>query len=169
MERTFAVAVRDGSDLFLWLRLKRDIDGDIYYVFPTGRTGKEWKKWNPHGSHHASGQRHHKSFNHPFFIEMRQKPDDNFKGSETMITRPVASHEPRAFDVICNPLDFVEVMEIPIGIISQKTYEATISVDLTEADGPPHVIALGQVVEQRAFTDATPWIWVTVSHHALTY
>src|SRR5215472_9803105 len=69
MQRRFAVAFRDGSDLFLWLWIKRASKGDIYYFIPTGRTGRKWERWNPHRSHHASGQRHHKSFNHPFFVE----------------------------------------------------------------------------------------------------
>jgi hypothetical protein len=49
-EQMFAVAVRDGNDLFLWIRLRRAASGDLYYMFPTGRSGPEWKKWNPHGS-----------------------------------------------------------------------------------------------------------------------
>jgi hypothetical protein len=163
MERIFAVAIRDGRDLFLWLRIKRDARGDIYYLIPTGRTGGKWKKWNPHGSHHRDGWRHHKSFNRPFFREQRQEPDDNFKGSETMITRPIASYEPRAFGIICNPAEFSEVLEVPVSILSAKTYETTISIDLTEPGGPVIVTALGQVVLQHALSDATPWIWVSVS------
>ena len=45
MERMFAVAVRDGNDLFLWMRLRRAARNDIYYVLPTGREDDpEWKK-----------------------------------------------------------------------------------------------------------------------------
>ena len=50
MERMFAVAVRDGLDLFLWIRIKRAATGDLYYMFPTGRDAKEFKRWDPHGS-----------------------------------------------------------------------------------------------------------------------
>ena len=49
MERVFAVAVRDGQDLFLWFRVKRARLGDIYYMIPTGGSGPDWKKWDPHG------------------------------------------------------------------------------------------------------------------------
>src|SRR6266567_3481005 len=42
-EKMFAVAVRDGADLFLWLRIRRAASG-IYYVFATGREEEpDWK------------------------------------------------------------------------------------------------------------------------------
>jgi hypothetical protein len=63
MDRMFAVAVRDGKDLFLWIRIRRAAAGDIYYMFPSGREGDDWKKYNPHGSLHKDGQLHHKGFN----------------------------------------------------------------------------------------------------------
>ena len=55
MERMIAVAVRDRSHLFLWMRVRR-AEGDIYYALPTGREeDPEWKKWNPHGSGTETG------------------------------------------------------------------------------------------------------------------
>jgi hypothetical protein len=164
MQRMFAVAVRDGGDLFLWIRIRRATLGDIYYAFPTGRSGRDWQKWNPHGSHHKDGRSHHKSFNKKIFAAPRQKPDSDFEGSYTWITRPIATHEPRAFGVICDPAKFSEVMEVPASILSSKTYETHISIDLTEPGGPPILTALGEVVAQRAFSDASPWIWVSVTN-----
>jgi hypothetical protein len=81
-ERMFAAAVRDERDLFLWIRIKRARLGDIYYMFPSGRGEPEWKKWNPHGSHHKHGRRHHKSFDQKILAEQRQKPDSAFKGQK---------------------------------------------------------------------------------------
>ena len=167
MERFFAVAIRDGQDLFLWFRVRRASLGDIYYMIPTGGSGPDWKKWDPHGSHHKDGRRHHKSFGQKILAEQRQKPDSDFTGSETLITRPIASHEPRASGVICNPIEFSEVMEVPASLLSSKRYETYISIDLTEPDGPPIVTALGEVVAQQAFRDAPPWIWVTVTNNPL--
>jgi hypothetical protein len=165
MERFFAVAIRDGQDLFLWCRIRRASLGDIYYIIPIGRSWPDWKKWNPHGSHHKSGQRHHKSFGKEIFPERRQKPDSAFTGSETLITLPIASHQPRAFGAICNPAEFSEVMEVPVSMLSSKTYETFISIDLTQPDGPPTVTALGVVVAQHVFKDAPPWIWVTITNN----
>lgn len=165
MERMFAVAVRDEGDLFLWIRIRRAKLGDIYYAFPIGRSERDWQQWNPHGSHHKDGRRHHKSFDKKIFPAQRQKPDSDFKGSETLITRPIATHEPRTFGVICDPAKFSEVMEMPSSILSSKKYETYISIDLAEPHSPPILTALGEVVAQRAFSDAAPWIWVTVTNN----
>lgn len=98
-ERMIAVAVRDGDDLFLWIRIIRSPDGDVYYVFPTGRADDEWKAWNPHGSLHKDGRFHHKSFNKKIFPANHQKPDANFKGTLQLVSRPISSDEPRLVGV----------------------------------------------------------------------
>jgi hypothetical protein len=161
--RLFAsVAIRDGQDLFLWLRVRRASSG-IYCVIPIGRSWPDRKEWNPHGSHHRDGRRHFKSFGKRIFpAGQRQKPDSDFTGSETLITWPIASHEPRAVGVICDRAEFYEVMEVPASILSSKKYETHILIDLTEPDVPP-IVAFGEVVAQQAFKDAPPWIWVTVT------
>ncbi len=135
-EKMFAVAVRDGTDLFLWIRIRRAESG-IYYVFATGREEEaEWKKWNPHGSQHKDGRFHHKSFDHKVFPpEQRQKPDADFKGTEQLVTRPIAPDEPRLVGVICDPAKFDAVLEVPVSILSAKKYETYVAVDLTEPDG----------------------------------
>jgi hypothetical protein len=162
-ERMLAVAVRDGKDLFLWIRLRRSADGDVYYMFPTGREGPEWKKWNPHGSLHKDGNLHHKSFDKKFLAKQGQKPDSDFKGSENWVTRPIARDEPRAFGAICNPAEFAEVMEVPADILSPKKYDTQVAVDLTEPDGKPSGNASdGEIIHQHAFTDSVPWFLVSV-------
>src|SRR5215831_3067689 len=125
MERMLAIAVRDGADLFVWIRLRRAARTYIYYVLPTGREhDPEWKKWNPHGSWHRDGRLHHKSFDKKLLpAEQRQNPDDEFKGTHQLINRGIASDEPRAFGVSCDPTKFSEVVEIPVGILSVKHYE----------------------------------------------
>ena len=105
LERMFAIAVRDGDDLFLWVRLRRAARNDIYYVLPTGREDDaEWKEWDPHGSWHQDGSLHHKSFNRKMLpAESRQKPNVEFKGTHNLITRGIASDEPRALGVAMRP------------------------------------------------------------------
>jgi len=161
-DRMFAVAIRDGKDLFLWLRIRRAKLGDIYYAIPTGRPEGEWKRWNPHGSHHKDGRSHHKSFNEKIIAERRQKPDSDFRGTEHLITRPIASDEPRAFGESCDPAKFSDLMELPISMISSKKYETNIAVDLTEPHGEPIITPGGKIIAQKSFTDSIPWILVTV-------
>jgi hypothetical protein len=158
----FAVAVRDGNDLLLWIRIKRAKAGDIYFMFPTGRKGLVWKRWDPHGSLHKDGNFHHKSFDRKIFPRRRQKPDSYFKGTEQLVTRPIASDEPRAFNVPCDPAKFLDVMEVPVGLLSSKKYETNVSIDVTEPGGQPIITPGAQILVQRAFSDAIPWILVTV-------
>jgi hypothetical protein len=162
MERMFAVAIRDEKNLFLWLRIRRAPEGDVYVMLPTGRQTAEWKKWNPHGSQHKDGHFHHKSFDRKLIAQERQKPDCNFRGTENLITRPIASDEPRAFGVICNPAEFSGVLEVPANMLSTKKYEMSISIDLTEPDSPPIITPGSRIVAQRAFNDSIPWILVSV-------
>jgi hypothetical protein len=165
MERMFAVAVRDGNDLFLWMRLRRAARNDIYYVLPTGREDDpEWKKWNPHGSWHRDGRLHHKSFNMRMSpAEVRQEPNSELKGTHNLVTRGIASDEPRAFGVTCDPTKFSDVMEIPVGILSPKRYETYTSIDVTEPGMQPRLMGGSEkLLKQRVFDDAMPHIAVTV-------
>lgn len=161
-EHMLAVAVRDGKELFLWLRIRRAPTGDLYYIFPTGRAEREWKKWNPHGSLHKDGRSHHKSFDQKIFAQERQKPDADYKGTENMVTRPIASDEPRAFGVICDRAEFSEVMEIPVEMLSSKKYETSISVDLTEPGGQPIITPGAKILAQKLFDNSTPQILVSL-------
>jgi hypothetical protein len=162
-DRMFAVAIRDGSDLFLWFRIRRAASGDLYYMIPTGRTEREWKKWDPHGSLHKDGSSHHKSFDRKMSPKKGQKPDATFKGTETLITRPIASGEPRRFGVICNPSEFSEVMEIPVEMLSAKKYDTFISIDLTAPRGEAILTMPDrQVLTQHIFDDAVPHVLVSL-------
>ncbi|MFZ2142528.1 MAG: hypothetical protein WAV78_37260 [Xanthobacteraceae bacterium] len=161
----FALAVRDGDDLFLWIRLRRAAGTDIYYVVPTGREDeRDWKKWNPHGSWHRDGRLHHKSFDKKMLqVERRQKPDANFEGTHNLITRGLASDEPRAFGVRCDATKFSVVMEIPVEILSPNHYETYTSVDVSESGLQPLLMGGGEkILLQRVFDDAIPQITATV-------
>jgi hypothetical protein len=165
MERMFSIAVRDGADLFLWMRLRRAARADIYYVIPTGREGDpEWKKWNPRGSWHRDGHLHHKSFDQKIFpAEPRQEPNAAFKGTYNLIARGIASDKPRAFGVCCDSVKFSEIMEIPAGILSPKHYETHTSIDVSEPGLKPLLMGGGEeILSQRVFDDAIPHITVTV-------
>ncbi len=165
MERMFGIAVRDGADLFLWMRLRRAARTDIYYVLPTGRDDDpEWKEWNPHGSWHRNGRLHHKTFDHKMFpAEPKQEPNAAFKGTHNLITRGIASDEPRAFGVPCDPTKFSEVVVVPARILSPKHYETYTSIDVSEPGLKPLLMGGGEeILSQRVFDDAIPHITVTV-------
>src|SRR5262249_55226396 len=134
-----------------------------FSMLPTGRTGAEWRKWNPHVSLHRDGGFHHKSYDRKLPLPKKVRaPDAGFKGSLHVLQRPSACHEPRSFGVMCDPAEFSDVMEIPIGMLSQKEYETYVSVDFTDAHGAPSFnTSEGQILAQHAFKDALPWILVS--------
>jgi hypothetical protein len=59
-EYRYAVAVREGSELFMTLFIRRDPKGDVYVMIPRGRGSG-----NPRTSYHHRGRFHHKSYNRP--------------------------------------------------------------------------------------------------------
>jgi hypothetical protein len=54
-EYRYAVAVREGSDLWLTLWVRRSKKGDVYVMVPRADRG-----WDPHTSYHRSGTLHSK-------------------------------------------------------------------------------------------------------------
>ena len=58
-EHRYAVAVRDGADLWLALWLKRTRKGEFVILIPRAEPG-----WDPHSTYHLDGTFHSKSFGH---------------------------------------------------------------------------------------------------------
>ena len=60
-EQRYAVALRDGSDLWLTLWVRRSPKGEIFIMLPRGN-----RAWDPHNSYHRDGTFHAKSFGRKF-------------------------------------------------------------------------------------------------------
>ena len=56
-EHRYAVAVREGSNLWLMLWVRRSPKPEFFVFMPRGDRG-----WNPHASYHSNGTLHQKSF-----------------------------------------------------------------------------------------------------------
>lgn len=166
---TFAVAIRVGRDLFLWIRLRRAPTGDLYYVLPTGRSGRAWKHWNPHGSLHRNGTLHHKTYDNKLHVTTVNRPDANFKGTVHLVSRGAAPDEPSGFGVICDPAQFDEVMEVPVDRLSPNKYETCFYLDLTDTAGLPSINTAtgGTICSRHIFKDVVPWVVVTLAFQSL--
>ena len=154
----YAVAVRDGEDLLLFLSICRGPQGDVYVNFPRD----DEPAWKPHSSYHASGQHHQKSFGHKALVRDRQKPDVNFRGTENVVTTGIASDEPRAINILCQSASFVDVFEIPLSDLRPEKYRTFVSVDISEPDREPIITPGAKVIRQAVFQDRVPWIIVTL-------
>ena len=155
--KMYAVAVRDGHELFLFCRVNRSVTGDVYVVPP-----RPDPNWNPHVSYHASGQYHVKNSAQPYHVSHWQKPDATFLGTHNMGTMGIASHEIRITNAPCKVEDYTEVFEIPIGELSPEIHRTFVSLDLMEPSGEPIITPGGKILRQTIFQDSIPWIVVTL-------
>jgi hypothetical protein len=160
----FAVAIRDGQeDLFLWIRIRRSRNGDVFCMRSIGGEGELASKWNPHWSHHKSGRFHYKSFGKKRFSRMGQTPDSDFRGAEPPFATDIRSDDLRDFGVICNPKEFCDVMEVPATLISPANPRETfVSLQLTEPGGQADIADGCEILLQKAFNDTIPVILVSV-------
>ncbi len=155
-KKIYAVAVRDGKELFLFLSICRSSKGDVYVNFP-----RDEPKWEPHSSYHFSGQHHHKSFNYKAMLYQRQRPDINFRGTENVVTTGIAIEELRALNALCRMEDYYGIFEISVSELRSEQYRMGISVDITDISGNP-IIPNTTFLRQAIFKDYFPWISVTL-------
>jgi hypothetical protein len=94
--KLFAIAVRDGNELFLWARIRRNPNGEIFAIISTE---ERWKVWDPHFSLHVDGEIHYKSFakidrnGNPRYRQRGQPPGSNFKGIRTFHSYDIRGRE----------------------------------------------------------------------------
>jgi hypothetical protein len=76
-EQKYAVAIRDGSNLWLtmWVRCSRK--GEIFIMYPRGN-----REWDAHASYHLDGTLHQKSHGLKGLCQKRQPLTAAFRGSE---------------------------------------------------------------------------------------
>jgi hypothetical protein len=164
--RTYAIAVRDGADLFLFMGLARAPQGDLYVNVLHNRTGAGWEQWKPHFSYHASGQLHHKSFGRKGLIFHRQPPDANFRGTENVAGMGLPADEPRRLNTPCVVTDFDEVFEIPVSELRTEG-RTHIEIDFIEPFTVPNGKAIlpleARIIRQDIFKDTVPWVLARAS------
>jgi hypothetical protein len=155
--RMYAVAVRDGHELFLCCRIRRTVTGDVYVLPP-----RPDPDWNPHVSYHASGHSHVRHDDHPYHVSHWQEPDANFQRTRHMSTMGIAAGEPRLTNSPCKVEDYAEVFEISVSELRSEMYRTMLSVDLTESRGQPIIAPGARILRQVIFQDSMPWIMVTL-------
>jgi len=157
---SYAVAVRDGNELFLFLTIARAPAGDVYVNILHGQNGPEWKPWEPHASYHASGQHHQSSFDRKGLVFKRQRPDQNFRGAENVVTMPFPASEAHRLNKPCNSADFHSVLEISTNDLAAANTD--ISIDVAAPNAGAIIRPGAKIIQQIEFKDAVPWILVTV-------
>ena len=152
--RMYAVVAYDSSVPYLILRMVRNKRGEVFYVVP--RDDREG--WNPHGSRHASGQEHHKSFDQPFMQRKRQVPDKHFRGSENLTTISIYR---KALTKLQHEDEFDEIFPIPFAEIVSGP-PPMLAVDLAEPFVAPVITPGARITQQFHIKDRVPWIIMTL-------
>ena len=151
-EHRYAVAVRDGSDAWLTLWVKRAPQGDVYVTMPTADG-----RWKPHKSYHQSGKHHGKSFGREFLPSVRQPLTSAFKGTENVGS--FGADRPEKGRLGYDPRVFSGVIFAPRGILDR----GSILVDLVEPGFEP-IRVYTEISQREFFRDAIPWIVITITN-----
>ncbi len=151
-EYRYAVAVREGADLWLTLWVKRSKKGEFFVMIPRGDGESD-----PHTSYHLDGTLHMKSYGMVGISKKRQPLTGAFRGNEGLGV--YAGHGPKGVGAICNPLDFSGIVEVGPGVLGPR--EGTVVVDLVEPDCEP-MDCFNEVVQQQVFRDVVPWVVIRI-------
>jgi hypothetical protein len=152
-EHRYAVAVREGSNLWLTLWVRRSRKGEFFVMVPRGD-----RDWDPHTSYHLDGTLHAKSFDHKFSPAQKRQPlTGAFRGTEHL--GAYGGHGPKGVGAICDPTAFSGVVEVTPGVLGPRN--GTVVVDLVEPGSAP-IPFVGSIAQQEIFRDILPWIVITI-------
>jgi hypothetical protein len=151
-EHRYAVAFREGPELWLTLWVRRSSKGEFFVMIP--RSDREW---NPHASYHLDGTKHMKSHGRKFLVKKAQPLTDVFRGAENI--GQSGGHGPKSVGAICDPNVFSGVVEVPPSVLGP--IDGSVVVDLVEP-GADLISCSGDVVKQAIFQDTIPWIVIRI-------
>jgi len=153
-EHRYAVAVREGSDLWLTLWVRRSRKGEFFVMLPRGD-----RDWDVHASYHLNGTLHMKSYDRKVLPPLKCQPlTGAFRG--TVRLAAFAGHAPKSVGAICDPTAFSGVVEIAPGILGP--HDGQITVDLVEPGCHPAALPWAKIARREVFRDILPWIVITV-------
>lgn len=153
-EHRYAVAVREGSDLWLTLWVRRSRNGEFFIMLPRGDLD-----WDPHTSYHLDGTLHMKGHDRKILPPQRRQPlTGEFRGSEHLGV--YYGHAPKTVGAICDLTAFSGVVEVAPGVLGPR--HGGVTVDLVEPDQEPTEFPWTRIVTRQVFRDITPWVVITV-------
>jgi hypothetical protein len=152
-ELRYAVAVREGSDLWLTLWVRRSRKGEFFIMLPRGDGD-----WDPHTSYHLDGTLHMKSYDRKTITQKHQPLTGPFRGSEQL--GAYSGHGPKSVGAVCDPAAFTGVVEVAPGVLGPR--DGAVTVDLVEPGHEPMGFPWTQIVTRQIFREMLPWVVITV-------
>jgi len=153
-EHRYAVAIEDGSNLWLTLWVKRSRKGEFFVMVPRGD-----RDWDPHTSYHLDGTLHIKSYGVTVLTRKNQPLTGTFRGNEDLGFH--AGHGPKGVGAICDPMAFTGVVKVAPGVLGPR--HGVVKLDLVEPDHEPMEFP-GKTVAEHSFRDILPWLVIRVGH-----
>jgi hypothetical protein len=153
-EYRYAVAVREGVDLWLVLWIRRSAKGEFFVFLPRGDRAP-----NIHASYHLDGTLHLKCEDRKDLSARKCQPlTGTFRGNQPLAT--FSGYGPKSVGAICDPAAYSGIVEIPSGILGPRNGQIT--VDLVEPGCPPANVPWITIHTQETFRDFIPWVVVTI-------
>jgi hypothetical protein len=150
-EQKYAVAIKDGPDLWLtmWARCSRK--GEIFIMYPRGD-----RDWDAHASYHRDGTLHQKSRGTVLLSQKRQPLTAAFRGSEHI--GAYKGHGTRA-GAVCDPKVFDGVIRVEPRILGP--IHGSVAFDLVEPGYEPKPDH--RVLQRQVFRRGTrPSVIITI-------
>jgi hypothetical protein len=152
-EHLYAVAVREGSDLWLTMWVRHSWKGEFFAVL-----ARQDRQWDAHASYHRDGNLHIKNDDGKCMSRKCQPLTGVFRGTQPLVT--FAGYGPKSVGAICDPGAFTAVVELTPGILGPR--DGQITVDLVEPNCVPAASPWTKIVERRVFHDTFPEVMITV-------
>jgi hypothetical protein len=118
-EQKYAVAIRDGSDLWLTMWARCSKKGEIFMMYP--------RRWDAHASYHLDGTFHQKSHGHKRSIQKRQPLTADFRGCEFL--GAYGGHG-KGSGIVCDPEAFDGVVTVGPRILGPA--QGSVAFDIVE-------------------------------------
>ena len=154
----YAVAVRDGADLWLltWVKRSPKKNGHDYVMM----LPRPDHSIDAHATLHVGGR--FNLWGHGFLLwkRQRQSPDVNFKGHVQLTKTPISLSGARAVKAVCDPAHFNDVFELTPSDLAVN--ECAVAVDLVERGGAALAQPWSRIVTQRRHTGHVPEVVITI-------
>jgi hypothetical protein len=156
-EYRYAAAVREGSDLWLVLWVRRSRKGEFFVMLPRGDRG-----WDVHTSYHCDGTLHTKSYGRRVLSPTKHQPlRGTFRGTEDL--GYFAGYGPKSVGAICDPAAFSYVVEVAPGVLGPR--HGGVKVDLVEPGCDPTAFPWTSIARQEVIRDVSPWVVITIGSY----
>jgi hypothetical protein len=94
-------------------------------------------------------------------FQLKQKPDENFEGTEHLLEQTITLPNVRSIGHECDPNKFSEVFEISVSELETRTYVRVTS-DVVSPGHGPNLVPGARVIRQKEYRDSFPFIVLTL-------